>query len=396
MKTITKYLLFITFFFGAMKSFTQIGISATAGYIPNSNAMLDISSTTKGLLVPRMTTAERITLTATATDGLTVYDITTKSFWYFNSSIWLNLSVGNHWLNSGTDIYNTNTGNVGIGTSLPTGNLHIMGTGVASSINSSIGAHIKMRLTDDNKWGWIRFESQDGSKSFSQRYDLFNSGFGSNYSIFYNTLLLFTIRGDGRVGIGNLTNPTYPLDVVGDINTTGNLRVSGNAGVAGNILKKDALNVMSWQPQYIGFIAQGTAPAISNEQSVPPNTDTKVTVLNNEEFDSNSLYNPTTGDITIATAGIYHIDVKLHIDNADAGTHKLNIDRLTTGGAVFSTIRYTTHEIASSNSDLPIAISADFQFFAGDIVKIVYSHNCTTNQTITGSFFSWVNMHKLN
>jgi hypothetical protein len=50
----------------------------------NSNAdisaILDVKSTDKGMLIPRLTTAQRILITTPAT-GLIVYDNTTQSFW---------------------------------------------------------------------------------------------------------------------------------------------------------------------------------------------------------------------------------------------------------------------------------------------------------------------------
>jgi hypothetical protein len=78
--------------------------------------MLDVSSTTKGLLIPRMTTAQRNLLASV--EGLTVYDITTKSFWYFNGTTWVAITsnISGLWQTNGVDIYNSNgTGYVGIG-----------------------------------------------------------------------------------------------------------------------------------------------------------------------------------------------------------------------------------------------------------------------------------------
>jgi hypothetical protein len=397
MKNLQKIQTIVIILLLAKMGFAQIGINAT-GSAPATNAMLDVSSTTKGLLIPRMTTAQRNTLLATATDGLTVYDIDTKGFWFYNATTtaWTALATGGPWLGAGNDINNTNIGNVGIGTNIPTGKLHISAIGVANSTSSVTGSHIKMTLTDDAKWGWTRFESQSGSKSFSHRYDLFsNLPSAVNYSIYYNTTQLFTITGDGRVGIG--ISPTYPLDIAGDINTTANLRVSGNAGLAGDILKKDASNVMSWQPQFTGFSAKGTAPAVSNSQFVPTgiNLNTQITVLNNEEYDTNTMYNPATGDITIPSAGIYHIDIKLHIDNADIGLHTLTLQRTPLGLGPQS-IRFTNIELTANNVDYFLVISSDLKFTANDVLKIIYNHNCATDQEITGSFYSWVNMHKLN
>jgi Chaperone of endosialidase len=63
----------------------SIGINA-ASTAPNANAMLDVSSTTKGMLIPRMTTAQRNAIPATV--GLVVYDTTTKSFWFNDGTTW--------------------------------------------------------------------------------------------------------------------------------------------------------------------------------------------------------------------------------------------------------------------------------------------------------------------
>ncbi len=70
-------------------SFAQsIGIGTTS---PAGSAMLDISSTTKGLLIPRMSTAQRTAIGSPAI-GLMVYDNTTNSFWYYNGGSWVSIS----------------------------------------------------------------------------------------------------------------------------------------------------------------------------------------------------------------------------------------------------------------------------------------------------------------
>lgn len=51
---------------------------------PHVSAQLDVTSTTKGVLVPRMTTVQRTDI-ATPADGLLVYDTDSKSFWFFKS-----------------------------------------------------------------------------------------------------------------------------------------------------------------------------------------------------------------------------------------------------------------------------------------------------------------------
>jgi hypothetical protein len=63
--------------------FSQVGIGTIT---PNSSAVLDVTSTTQGMLTPRMTTAQRTAIAAPA-DGLMVYDTDLKSFFHFNQGI---------------------------------------------------------------------------------------------------------------------------------------------------------------------------------------------------------------------------------------------------------------------------------------------------------------------
>ncbi len=56
---------------------------------PDNSSILDISSTTKGLLIPRMTTAQRIAITTPA-EGLQVYDTDTNNTWLYNGNLWVN------------------------------------------------------------------------------------------------------------------------------------------------------------------------------------------------------------------------------------------------------------------------------------------------------------------
>lgn len=60
---------------------------------PDNSALLDLTSTSKGILVPRMSTAQRIAITAPAT-GLLVYDTSLQQFWYFNGTVWTAIAGG--------------------------------------------------------------------------------------------------------------------------------------------------------------------------------------------------------------------------------------------------------------------------------------------------------------
>lgn len=76
------------------------------GNMPHASAMLDVKSTSKGLLIPRMTTLQRSAISSPAV-GLLVYDTDAGSFFYYNGMEWGAVSGNsNGWKvngNSGTD-----------------------------------------------------------------------------------------------------------------------------------------------------------------------------------------------------------------------------------------------------------------------------------------------------
>lgn len=107
----------------------SIGIGTTS---PAASAMLHINSSTKGLLIPRLTSAQR-TAIASPANGLQVYDTNTNSFWYYNGSAWAQIGAGgggSYWdVNGSGSIYNSNAGNVGVGTQFPWAKLTVNGNG---------------------------------------------------------------------------------------------------------------------------------------------------------------------------------------------------------------------------------------------------------------------------
>ena len=74
----------LTLQFVAAKSFSQSVSINTTGNAADTSAMLDIASTTKGFLIPRMTQAQRIAIVLPA-DGLLVYQTDgTKGFYFYH------------------------------------------------------------------------------------------------------------------------------------------------------------------------------------------------------------------------------------------------------------------------------------------------------------------------
>jgi hypothetical protein len=80
--TVAVALLFSTICFSQSVSVNNTGAAA------DSTAMLDVSSTTKGLLIPRMTSQQRTAIVTPAT-GLLVYQTNGDAgFYYYNGTNW--------------------------------------------------------------------------------------------------------------------------------------------------------------------------------------------------------------------------------------------------------------------------------------------------------------------
>ena len=89
-----KKIILATFVFTLISQFgfTQnVAINAT-GALPNSKAMLDIASTSRGLLIPRMTTSQRDSI-ASPPDGLQIYNTTTSSLEIYANAFWKTVSA---------------------------------------------------------------------------------------------------------------------------------------------------------------------------------------------------------------------------------------------------------------------------------------------------------------
>jgi len=143
----TAITLLVALVFSAVAFAQSVGINSD-GSAPATSAMLDVSSTAKGFLAPRMTAAERVAITSPAT-GLLVYQTDAPAGYYYNSGTpaspaWVQLgaaSGASQWTTTGSNIY-YNTGNVGIGTTTPAAKLDVSGE-VNFSENLTISKNIK-------------------------------------------------------------------------------------------------------------------------------------------------------------------------------------------------------------------------------------------------------------
>jgi len=103
----------------------NITITDDQTYTAHESAMLDVKSTTKGLLIPRLTTTQRESITPLIA-GLLVFDTNEAAFYYYDGSNWIDLSRGQIWtVNTDYVLLTDSTSKVGIGTYKPNSKLEV-------------------------------------------------------------------------------------------------------------------------------------------------------------------------------------------------------------------------------------------------------------------------------
>ena len=90
--------------FSSLSVFSQTGSVGINTEQPDASAVLDITSTTKGILIPRVNALERASIVQPA-NGLLVYDIESNSFWLYKNSLWIEIISGSPTVNTKTANY---------------------------------------------------------------------------------------------------------------------------------------------------------------------------------------------------------------------------------------------------------------------------------------------------
>jgi trimeric autotransporter adhesin len=181
MKKRILLLLFVLINITSSLSAQNIGVNNPT---PHASALWDMVSTDKGILIPRMTSAQRVAIVTPAT-GLLVYDITGNKFMYFDGSAWQ--SIGNS-----------------VSAWSLTGN---SGNGPANFIGTTDNQPIQFKI-NNVKSGYI--DNIDGPFTGRNLFLGFQSGFNNSASGFDNVYLGFksgfsNLDGEFNTAVGSFT-----------------------------------------------------------------------------------------------------------------------------------------------------------------------------------------------
>jgi hypothetical protein len=296
----------------------QQGVSINAaGTAPDNSAMLDISSSTKGLLTPRMTEAQKNAIASPAT-GLLIYQTdNTTGFWYYNGAIWIQPigpmgptgpagptgangatgPAGDQYSTTSTDCLNITLGGpvcftVGTGLAYSVGQSIIIAYDISNnmiasvlSYNNATGA-ICVTVTSitgaGNYCSWsVNMNGAPGPAGPAGPTGLAGAngatgpagpvGCGTANYVVKSTggsAVCSQIYDDGtNVGVGLV--PSQKLDIAGNLQFSGAIMPSGNAGTTNKVLTSQGAGISPTWTNPTGMVYNNTY-AVASSAALSP------------------------------------------------------------------------------------------------------------------------------
>lgn len=309
----------------------NIGINPT-GANPNPSAMLDVSATDKGVLIPRVNLLSNtdVTTIANPATSLLVYNSNATltgglGYYYWNGNVWIKLNDGNTtnssnlWAMNGDHISNTNAGHVGIGMNSPASPLQVNGTDTTSLVLSSNPLalqHVSVQISDT--MNTTASQSKIGLYTTVKNHSNNNIGVLSDVTS-TNDVLSYGVMGNVAAypGTNGASYGTVSFDHIDSANTYASLThgkavYNGvpNDNVVGAVLTNAGNGLMQWSTAgKVAFksikVANPPDTLFNNGTIFGPYITLKYQV---EEYDFDNNYDLSSGVFTAPVSGLYHFD----------------------------------------------------------------------------------------
>ncbi|HRH68337.1 MAG TPA: hypothetical protein PLB89_02405 [Flavobacteriales bacterium] len=349
----------------------NVGISAD-GSAPHASALLDVDAAAlpaadkRGLLIPRVTTAERNAIPSPAT-GLLVYDSTLNAFWYFDGTAWVPIGIASEvdptWGGSNLETAASwRSGDVGLGMSAaPNSKLQVVGRVFIDNSTFIHGLAGNPALVADGALNEDIMRIRD---------------VGANNRLLVNSA--------GNVGIST-SAPTARLSIatpLGEYELTGTAasttlktNTGGLGTIAGNTLKLASL----------GFRTNALADNVSLGVTAlrTANGTTSTTTALGLTFDVNNTSPVNNAEIWLTNAGNIGI-------GSNAPTARLDVNGKARSTAIYGTGGITA-AITTTSTTLVNAtgLSATVAVQNNDIIKVDCA--CNLQNTIGTTFMTVTN-----
>lgn len=295
---------------------------------PASSAMLDVKSTNKGLLIPRMTTGERTAIVAPA-NGLMVYDITTNTFWFYKNTAWSEVTAALTLPYLGTNTSSTFEGSLNI--------TNLTGNAIAGT-SEGVGAGIRGFANGTGMGVYGQAASGNAVEGFSGSgiggyfytdgdkpgvYATSSDGIGGKFEGANDSA---GVMGIGEAGPGgefkSLTGPA--IKAHGNVEVNGAIKIQGGGPAAGKVLTAtDTLGNAAWASMPYGNVERFCFTSETNPVTVFS------TIYNTGTVTTSGTAFGDVIKVHFPVAGLYHFDVNTIFNGSSSGSGKgiLNIER---------------------------------------------------------------------
>ena len=275
----------------------------SVGLGTSSSALLELNSSSKGLLVPRMSSSVRISI-PTPHEGLVVYDTTSNRLYIFQDGIWRFTINSAYWTKSTSRdaLYNT-TDSIGIGTSIPTARLDVNGD---MRVRSDVDVTDDMTITTSGSAGILH---ATGSASIGSAMYVTGNIIAGGDIYLNNTAATLQLRQSGtNMAFFQLSGDNLRLGTnSGNTNGDFYLRMNGDYMVWVSNKSDLALLRFSGSVNY-GKLVMGEK--LSRVASPGSNT---LTVMYGRIFSDGNIGTmwPNVGDVTRVSLGVYDITTNI-------------------------------------------------------------------------------------
>ena len=406
-------LLFSTFCVAIATNAQSVSVN-TDGSTADASAILDIKSATKGMLVPRVTTAQRNAI-VTPANGLLVYDTDVKSFWYYNGSAWTIITGAG----SGGSLslpYDATVNTPGTAFKIANGTTAIEGSsinnagvygysengsGITGNSSNGFGVYATstqataIRANSSNTNPTIHSTNSNGTGTAIRGEASGVSGVGVFGTAASTTS--YGVRGSNTVGTGVYGFSTSGHGVIASSNSGVGLRTSSTSGNAlevfgklkiygaamnvqnGAVLTSDAEGNAKWKLNRVAFRASDVSGSLNDEQQ----TTAQFLV---EEYDYSNSFNLQASTFAAPTTGVYNLGTRMTFQfpslyfNINDVYCVFVINRggnLITIYSPHGTIQNTQYE-----SNAAVSFSTDIKLLAGDIVWVRGYQNNSEGESV--------------